>query len=574
MMRRLGLRPRMAASYVLVTAGAVLVVEAVLLGLLVPRVLSGSDLQQRAQYQAATDAKTFSLLATKLSSTLGTADDRRVLAEAASKGVRDTPIGQPVAPDARGVKIPYRSDRAETAAEVLLDVNGLVMASSSSAYLPGDRIPVRWDLVKGGVGVADTKRGKVTWAVSPVVTASSPAAAGGQPMLGDKASGDNEPGKSAPAPEPLGGRDPGLRTIGMLYVQVPQSEAKGRALATFQPMLIAGAAVLALVVPVGVLFGLLSTGRVIRRLRRLADATVAVAHGDFRPRVPVEGTDEIGRLEDSLNRMAERLADALDTDRRLAGSQARQAERARIARELHDSISQDLFSISLLAAGLRRALPQASALRPEAEAMERAAARTMREMQALLLELRPVALEDAGLRPALAELCHAYEARLGIAVRAELGEVTLAAPAEHAVLRVVQEALGNAVRHGGPDLVRIRLAADDGMVGVEVCDDGDGFDPDGVADRHGMGLALMRERVEELGGRFTIVSRPGSGTTVRAWLPAAATPDAESTSAEAGSAEGAAAEAAGVEGAGAEVVSADVAGAAGRPAAGVTTEPS
>jgi signal transduction histidine kinase len=435
--------------------------------------------------------------------------------------------------------------------------------------VPGDRIPVRWDLVKGGVGVADTKRGKVTWAVSPVVTASSPAAIDGKPVPEEKVSGGKEPGKTAPAAEGPGGSDPGLRTIGMLYVQVPQSEAKGRALAALQPMLTAGAAVLGLVVPVGVLFGLLSTGRVIRRLRRLADATVAVAHGDFRPRVPVEGTDEIGRLEDSLNRMAERLADALDTDRRLAGSQARQAERARIARELHDSISQDLFSISLLAAGLRRALPPASALRPEAEAMERAAARTMREMQALLLELRPVALEDAGLRPALAELCHAYEARLGIAVRAELDEVTLAAPAEHAVLRVVQEALGNAVRHGGPDLVRIRLGADDGMVGVEVCDDGDGFDPDGVADRHGMGLALMRERVEELGGRFAIVSRPGSGTTVRAWLPAAAAPDAEAAGAKAANAD-----VAGGDVAGGDVGGGDAAGAAGRRAAGVTTEPS
>jgi signal transduction histidine kinase len=57
---------------------------------------------------------------------------------------------------------------------------------------------------------------------------------------------------------------------------------------------------------------------------------------------------------------------------------------------------------------------------------------------------------------------------------------------------------------------------------VEVHDDGDGFDPGRVADRHGMGLALMRERIEELGGRFDVVSRPGAGTTVRAWLPPAA----------------------------------------------------
>ena len=79
--------------------------------------------------------------------------------------------------------------------------------------------------------------------------------------------------------------------------------------------------------------------------------------------------------------------------------------------------------------------------------MERTAAQAMREMQALVLELRPVALEDAGLRPALAELCQAYQTRLAIRVSAELDEVSLDSQAEHAVLAVVQEALGNAARH-------------------------------------------------------------------------------------------------------------------------------
>jgi signal transduction histidine kinase len=183
------------------------------------------------------------------------------------------------------------------------------------------------------------------------------------------------------------------------------------------------------------------------------------------------------------------------------------------------AVSQDLFSLRLLADGVRKALPAGSPLRPEVEAMEQTATGTMHEMQALLLELRPVALADAGLVPALEELCRAYRERLGVTVDADLDPVQLAAPAEHAVLRIVQEALANAVKHAQPTRVRLRLQRQDGQVAVTVADDGAGFDPD-QAERHGMGLGLIRERVAELGGSFRLDSTPGQGTTVRILLPA------------------------------------------------------
>jgi signal transduction histidine kinase len=230
--------------------------------------------------------------------------------------------------------------------------------------------------------------------------------------------------------------------------------------------------------------------------------------------VPVSGGDEVAQLEGNFNRMAERLDAAMATERQLAGA----TERARIARELHDAISQDLFSLRLLAGGVRKALPDGSPLRPEVEAMEQTATATMHEMQALLLELRPVALEDAGLVAALEELCRAYRERLGMTVEADLDPVELAPPAEHAVLRIVQEALANAVRHAQPNRVRLRLHHQDGQVAVTVSDDGAGFDP-ARAERHGMGLGLMRERVAELGGSFQLESTPGQGTSVQVLLP-------------------------------------------------------
>jgi signal transduction histidine kinase len=307
--------------------------------------------------------------------------------------------------------------------------------------------------------------------------------------------------------------------LGGVYAAAP-APTGGVSLTQVRPLLLTGVVALALVIPVGMVFGLLSTRRLISRIKRLAEVTGTVAGGDFRPRVPVSGSDEIGRLEDAFNRMTGRLSAAVDAERLRAGTDARQAERARIARELHDSISQDLFSLSLLAAGLRRALHADPALRPEVTAMERTSARAMREMQALLLELRPVALEDAGLVPAVTELCQAYQARLAIKVNVELGEVSLTPAAEHAVLRIVQEALGNAARHGEPETILVRLSQCDGSVTVEVRDDGRGFDPGGAAERHGMGLALMRERVIELGGDFQLDAAPGAGAAILVRLPA------------------------------------------------------
>jgi signal transduction histidine kinase len=274
--------------------------------------------------------------------------------------------------------------------------------------------------------------------------------------------------------------------------------------------------VLAGAVPVGLVFGLLSTRRLIGRLRRLAATTVAVAGGDYQQRVAVAGGDEVAQLETNLNRMAQQLEGAIATQRQLASA----AERARIARELHDAISQDLFSLRLLAGGLRKALPAGSPLHPQVEAMEQTATQTMHEMQALLLELRPVALDDAGLIPALEELCGAYRERLGVTVDADLEPVQLAPQVEHAVLRVVQEALANAVKHAQPSRIRLRLEQQDGQVAVMVTDNGGGFDPELAEQQHGLGLGLMRERVAELGGTLQLTSTPGNGTSVRALLPA------------------------------------------------------
>jgi signal transduction histidine kinase len=145
--------------------------------------------------------------------------------------------------------------------------------------------------------------------------------------------------------------------------------------------------------------------------------------------------------------------------------------------------------------------------------MERSAGTATREMRALLLELRPVGLAEAGLPAALDELADTYRDRLGITVTTRIGPVVLNTEQEHALLRIAQEAVANAVRHGAPDTVTIELR--DRVLSVQ--DNGSGFDLG--APTGGMGLALMRERAAEVGARLTVTSAPDAGTTVLVELP-------------------------------------------------------
>ncbi|GAA4243073.1 HAMP domain-containing sensor histidine kinase [Dactylosporangium darangshiense] len=516
-MTHLGLRAKMAASYVLVTAAAVAVVEIVVLVLVMPGLLAGDSAGDRSVIVFVT-AKDYASRVGEAVQRLGRlpAPDELQLGE---EGLRLAPGEAMVTPDRSGVRIPYtpnaQDDAHPMSLALLLDTDRRIVGSSyparypvgqsygsaGGAELPADTIAKLLTLGKSGSDEAKTAGGTILWAAIPITSAAKPSTV----KIGDK--------------------PPSTDAIGLLYVQVPDGptlptlikspDGRSGVWNSVAAQFGVGLLVLLGALPVGAVFGLYSTRRLIGRLRRLAASTVAVADGDYQHRVLVSGSDEVAQLETNFNRMAARLAEAIAAERQLASA----GERARIARELHDSISQDLFSLRLLAGGLRRTLPADSPLYPRVEAMEHTATSTMHEMQALLLELRPIALRDAGLIPALEELCQAYRDRIGVAVDADLEPVDLQPAVEHAVLRVIQEALANAVKHAHPNRIALRVRTDDLQVEVSVSDDGSGFDPVHAASRHGMGLDLMRERVAELGGILYLESTPGTGTTIRVLLP-------------------------------------------------------
>jgi signal transduction histidine kinase len=499
MFARFGLRFRMATSYVLVSALAVLVVEAILVAVFVSRVHSDQDSLLAAQQRAAraadasaqakaasTAAETASMTVAAVSATAASRpglSDRTLLADASAhvftSGARTPGTSPRNAPDG-----------APELASVLATAGGQVVSGTGLATreLPGYA-------VTGGPGPASglkTVSGKVVaWAVAPV--------------------------------ELVGPGTANARVVGLAYEELLAPQPVSTEAAQNQQvvpqvigwLLAPGALIAALLVPVGALFGLFTTRQPIRRIKRLALSTKVMAAGDLGARIPASGADEISQLEEAFNVMAERLELAVEAEREAAGSVAQRAERTRIARELHDSISQDLFSVSLVATGLRKALPPGTKLQRQAESMELTLERTRREMRAMLMELRPVALESATLAAALTEMCRDYERQLGVSVVARIEVPELSPPVEHAILRVVQEALGNAVRHGRPQTVEVTVAAEGDGVTIIIRDDGVGFDLGQVTERRGMGLRMMRERVEELGGAIQVESNPSKGTRVR-----------------------------------------------------------
>ena len=281
--------------------------------------------------------------------------------------------------------------------------------------------------------------------------------------------------------------------------------------------------VTALVTPlIGGLFGTMTTRGMVDRVRKLVTATTQFANGQYTQRVSVTPNDEIGQLEYQFNRMAEQLAESIAQREMLAEQNARLAERARISRELHDAISQDLFSLRMATGGLQTALApcaQALELQPYVETLQEATTRMIREMRALLLELRPGQLDQPGLAAALEELARAYRTRLGITVTTSFAPVHLDAKAEHALLRIAQEAFTNAVRHADATTLTLCLQPLPDAVEFIITDNGKGFEVAELEARHGLGLRLMKERAQELHGTFSFSTAPGEGTRISICMP-------------------------------------------------------
>ncbi|MGD8487729.1 MAG: two-component regulator propeller domain-containing protein [Anaerolineae bacterium] len=252
-------------------------------------------------------------------------------------------------------------------------------------------------------------------------------------------------------------------------------------------------------------------------------------------RLRIRSLQRRGReLERQVEREIEQRMEVEEALRESEMERAVAAERSRLARELHDAVSQTLFSASLIAEALPTLWERDQVMGRERLATLRQMSRgALAEMRTLLLELRPTALVETSLEDLLRQLGEAVTGREGLPVTVKVeGLCNLPADLHVAIYRIAQEALNNVVKHARANQVAVSLrctsrtpshewseAEEAGMeIKLDICDDGRGFDPDQIPpDR--MGLGIMRERAEAVGAQLEIVSQTGRGTRLTVTWP-------------------------------------------------------
>ena len=291
----------------------------------------------------------------------------------------------------------------------------------------------------------------------------------------------------------------------------------------------------------------ITTRRVVKPTQQLTAVAHRMAEGDLESPISVTAQDEIGQLAQSLEKMRQQLRNAyqqLEQTNRTLELQvqdrtarlgellsrtisAQEDERARLARELHDETAQTLGALSIAMDRARDYLDETQ--QPEAaQRLQEARLITsglLEETRRLILDLRPMALDDLGLAAAIRWYAETHLEEAGIGASVEVDQPTKRLPQhlEVSLFRMVQEAVNNIVRHADAQHAHIRLTFRDSVASVRVSDDGHGFDTERVlgltVHSRSVGLLGMQERVRLLNGRVSVDSQPGEGTTISIELP-------------------------------------------------------
>lgn len=334
--------------------------------------------------------------------------------------------------------------------------------------------------------------------------------------------------------------DASVRFNGVLITDFSFAETDAHLAEALRTTLLLGGAAIGLVI---LTINLLMNRLVLTRLGHVVSVVRRFAEGDLSQRVVTRADDELGELAEAFNRMATTLQEDNQEKVRLYAElqqkeavrtqllekliRAQEEERIRIARDLHDQLGATLGGLTLSIEAAEQSLPpEVDSLRRRWERAKDLANQALAETQKLILELRPVILDDLGLFAAIRADAEGRLKPRGIAVRVNVtGTKRRIAPElELTLFRIVQEAINNIVKHAKARHVNIALEFKDSNITVTVEDDGQGFDVEAVArsdDRtRGLGLLGMVERAQLAGGSFRIESKVGYGSRIVLTMPA------------------------------------------------------
>lgn len=258
-----------------------------------------------------------------------------------------------------------------------------------------------------------------------------------------------------------------------------------------------------------------------------------IARGYYEARVEAGPDDEVGWLEAQLNLMAVQLEEAVGALKTLAernlllseeaGRGAALEERMRLARDLHDTVNQQLFVLAMRTAALRKKIEDnvenSEVLVKESETLELIARQAHGQIRELIMQLRPVSLDREGLGKALQEYVTKVAEREGWDLIDQIDTaLNLSGEQAEGLFRIAQEALNNISKHARARRVEIFLLKEADLVRMQVGDNGIGFDPHAPANMSAVGLSGIRERAAAIGGQVKIDSTPGRGTKLKVTL--------------------------------------------------------
>ncbi|MEW8958939.1 MAG: sensor histidine kinase [Moorella sp. (in: firmicutes)] len=275
----------------------------------------------------------------------------------------------------------------------------------------------------------------------------------------------------------------------------------------------------------------LLTAVLLKPIKELVRATRAIARGDLDARVAVSGNDEFSLLAASFNGMVESLRRSRAEVEELSNMRAglldqvvttQEAERQRIARELHDETGGALTAVLLRLKALEDQVQGETVIGRSLGEIRQAVAEAMNGVRRIAMELRPVVFEELGFKGALQKMARDYSDKFALKIHLiirGLTDDTLPQKVEFAVYRIIQEALNNVIKHARATDVSILLEKREHVLRLIVEDNGRGFDIEAPNAKKGLGLFSMRERASLLGGSLVVESQEGRGTTIYADIP-------------------------------------------------------
>ncbi len=281
---------------------------------------------------------------------------------------------------------------------------------------------------------------------------------------------------------------------------------------------------------VGLVVGAISGWYWRQKLKWVHEQLEAVTKGEKRERTEYESLKELKELDQQFLLLEKKFADQTKLAQQLATERATEREKSlqevvvqernRLARELHDSVSQQLFAASMMMSTVNETNPPAGeAIKKQLHMVEKMIEQSQLEMRALLLHLRPAALKGKTLTEGIEELLAELKQKVSIEIEQKLEPLDLDKGVEDQLFRILQESVSNTLRHAKANRMQVMLIERDGHIILRVADDGGGFDVEETKNNGSYGLENMKERAESIGGSIKVVSVLTEGSRLEVKIP-------------------------------------------------------